>query len=92
MIFKYQLTDQQHARFVSDQNTTGEIDNLGRMLGVVVTDGPDRGVSWLFSGRCVGSARLIDLGEAHWLLIEVTRKPWWLPAFVLDWGFREALK
>jgi hypothetical protein len=42
MIFKYPLTDQQHARFVNDPDTTGEIDNLGRVLGVDVIDGPHK--------------------------------------------------
>jgi hypothetical protein len=92
MIFKYQLTKKQHSRFVNDPNTTGEIDNLGRVLGVDVKDGPDKGTSWVFSGRCAGTARLADVGSTNWLLIELTKKPWWLPAFVLDFGFREALK
>ena len=29
----------------------------------------------------------------HWeCWIQVRSKPWWLPWFVLDWGFREALR
>jgi hypothetical protein len=36
---------------------------------------------------------VFGLTPNHWeCWIQVRSKPWWLPWFVLDWGFREALK
>ena len=61
-----------------------------------------------FDGRCKGTMALVPCDELsarvvsdrakelyfdHWeCWIQVRSKPWWLPWFVLDWGFREALK
>lgn len=34
-----------------------------------------------------------DVPPHHWeCWIQVRSKPWWLPWWVLDWGFKEALK
>jgi hypothetical protein len=89
--FTYELSRQQYNRFVDDPNTTGEIDNLGRVLGVKVTDGPEKGTSWVFTGQCAGEARLYELAVRYYIVINVTKKPWYLPGFVLDWGFKKAL-
>ena len=107
MLFKYPLTDSQYARF-QHANNNEQIQALGRKAGVVVTDETiENGVETMhFTGRCKGTMALIlcDPGgqrafrfrvgtPLHWeCWIQVREKPWWLPWFVLDWGFREALK
>jgi hypothetical protein len=91
MKFTYELSRSQYKRFVDDPNTTGEIDNLGRILGVAVKDGPDKGVSWVFTGKCEGAANIYELSYHYYLVIIVNKKPWYLPRFVLDYGFRKAL-
>ena len=94
MKFEYGLTEQQYRRFVDDPNTTGEIDNLARVLGTNIAEAdpimPNIAMQWTFSGSCVGAAYLYKTPRA--IRIDVTRKPWYIPNFVLDWGFREALK
>jgi hypothetical protein len=63
--------------------------------------------TWYFDGRCKGTMALVPCCEKwtrvdppttthvlfdHWeCWIQVRSKPWWLPWFVLDWGFREAI-
>lgn len=93
MKFVYQLTASQYARFVDDPNTTGEIDNLARVLGTEVKQiNPPRddiAMAWTFDGSCKGTAQLF---KAMCIRIDVFSKPWWLPGFVLDYGFRKALK
>lgn len=91
--FTYQLTYDQYCRFVNDPNTTGEIDNLGRLLGVDIKDGPFRGTTWVFTGKCEGSAKLVDINSVlYGIVIDVNKKPWYLFDWVLDWGFKKALK
>jgi hypothetical protein len=95
-IFRYPLTDQQYARFVNDPNTTGEIDNLARVLGVNVIELPPNSTGiamrWVFTGKCEGDAYLVNIGPLHTCVVEVRKKPWWLFDFVLDYGFRKVLK
>jgi hypothetical protein len=91
MKFTYELSRQQYVRFTDDPNTTGEIDNLGRLLGVTVKDGPTKNASWVFTGKCEGSADLYQFKLQYYLVINVTKKPWYLPRFILDYGFRKAL-
>ncbi len=94
MKFKYPLTESQYRRFVDDPNTTGEIDNLARVLGTDVHQVPPLlaqvAMEWTFSGACKGRAELFS--EPQGIVIDVFSKPWWLPWFVLDWGFRRALR
>lgn len=90
--FEYALTEQQYQRFVQDPNTTAEIDNLGRLLGVDVRDGNVKGESWVFDGKCEGTARLIEKDGGHAISIQIKKKPWYLFDWFLDWGFRKALK
>lgn len=106
MLFKYPLTDDQYQRFQHDNNNA-QIQALGRQAGVEITDEfVEGGIEKMrFTGRCKGTMALVpmykpDIGELgqelvldHWeCWIQVRSKPWWLPWFVLDWGFREALK
>lgn len=94
MKFEYLLTEQQYRRFVDDPNTTGEIDNLARMLGTNVHQVPPLlsqvAMEWTFDGSCKGRAQLFS--EPRGICIDVVKKPWWLPRFILDAGFRKALK
>jgi hypothetical protein len=104
MLFKYPLTDAQYQRFQHATNDA-EIRTLCERAGCQVTgeqrvDGVE---TWYFDGRCKGTMALVPCnhvgGEApirgpmhHWeCWIQVRSKPWWLPWFFLDWGFREAL-
>lgn len=104
MLFKYPLTDSQYARFQHDTNDA-EIKQICTAAGVEVTDEKMvRGIeTWYFRGRCSGTMALVpvlskyvDIGGqriSHYeCWIQVRSKPWWLPWFVLDWGFRESLK
>lgn len=92
-MFRYPLTDQQYARFQHSTNDA-EIRAICQRAGVEVTDERivDGIETWYFRGRCAGTMALVRT-NGHWeCWIRVTKKPWWLPAFVLDWGFREALR
>jgi hypothetical protein len=106
VLLKYPLTDEQYARFQHTTNDA-EIRALCERAGCQVTgeqrvDGVE---TWYFDGRCKGTMALVPCtadgytkGNVkgwtphHWeCWIQVRSKPWWLPWFVLDWGFREAL-
>jgi hypothetical protein len=103
MLLKYPLTDAQYQRFQHKTNDA-EIRALCERAGCQVT-GEQRvnGVeTWYFDGRCKGTMALVSVPtrahggtlepDAHWeCWIQVRSKPWWLPWFVLDWGFRQAL-
>ena len=51
---------------------------------------------------CEQNRQRVDLHDVRWYFekrphhwecwIQISKKPWWLPWFVLDYGFREALK
>jgi hypothetical protein len=104
-LFKYPISDAQYARF-QHANNDRQIQALASKAGVVVTDEKVVGgvETMYFKGRCNGTMALVPCnhvgGEApvrgpmhHWeCWIQVRSKPWWLPWFVLDWGFREALR
>lgn len=94
MKFEYGLTEQQYRRFVDDPNTTGEIDNLARVLGTNVHQVPPLlskvAMEWTFDGACKGRAQLFAVPRG--IRIDITKKPWWIPRFILDLGFRKALK
>jgi hypothetical protein len=93
MLFKYPLTDSQYARF-QHANNNSQIQALGRKAGVVVTDEKIVGgiETMYFKGRCNGTMALVPVDGRYECWIQVRSKPWWLPWFVLDWGFKEALK
>lgn len=108
MILKYPLTDGQYARFQHDNNDSqiqalGKQAGV-EITDELVVNGVE---TWYFDGRCKGTMALVPCGlpgqslsahvstipPHHWeCWIQVRSKPWWLPWFVLDWGFREALK
>jgi hypothetical protein len=104
MLLKYPLSDEQYRRF-QDANNDDQIQELGRKAGVTITDEfVEGGIEKMrFRGRCNGTMALVFVEEAeflyepihcpHWeCWIRIQSKPWWLPWFILDWGFREALK
>lgn len=93
MLFKYPLTDSQYARF-QHANNNAQIQELGRKAGVIITDEYIAGgvEEMQFRGRCNGTMALVKVKD-HWeCWIQVRSKPFWLPWFILDWGFKEALK
>jgi hypothetical protein len=105
MLLKYPLSDSQYQRF-QHANNDRQIQALAAKAGVVVTDEKVVGgvETMYFKGRCNGTMALMavdkyglrekpdTLAFDHWeCWIQVRSKPWWLPWFVLDWGFREAL-
>jgi hypothetical protein len=93
MLFKYPLTPSQYQRFQHGTNDA-EIRALCERAGCSVT--AERLVggveTWFFRGRCSGTAALVPTGTGHECWIRVQKKPFWLPWFVLDWGFRRALE
>lgn len=94
MIFRYLLTDNQYLRF-QHQTNDAEIAVICEKAGVRVTgEQVVNGVeTWYFRGRCSGTMALVkNTGKTWECVIRVQSKPWWLPWFVLDWGFHEALK
>jgi hypothetical protein len=106
VLFKYPLTDAQYARF-QHSNNDDQIQALGAKAGVTITDEKVVGgvETMYFDGRCKGTMALVPCwfrgvrnddhinSTDHWeCWIQVRSKPWWLPWFVLDWGFKEALK
>jgi hypothetical protein len=105
MIFRYPISLSQYGRFQHSTNDA-ELHAICAKAGVKVTgeqliDGVE---TWYFSGRCKGTMALVRCDAAgfpsnqsgeftYWeCVIRVQSKPWWLPWFVLDWGFKEALK
>jgi hypothetical protein len=60
--------------------------------------------TWYFIGRCAGTMALVkcDILRSpvsivrpfhHWeCWIQIRKKPWWLPWFILDRGFKAALE
>lgn len=106
MLLKYPLTDAQYHRFQHKTNDA-EIRALCEKAGCRVTDEKIvNGVeTWYFDGRCKGTMALVPCDEFsvavasatsrafdYWeVWIQIRSKPWWLPWFVLDWGFRQAL-
>jgi hypothetical protein len=105
MLLKYPLTDSQYARF-QHANNDDQIQALGAKAGVTITDETVVGgvETMYFKGRCNGTMALVPMYRPepralnepvldHWeCWIQIRSKPWWLPWFVLDWGFKEALK
>lgn len=94
MIYKYPLTDVQYQRF-QHQTNDAEIKALCEAVGVKVTGEQviNNVETWYFRGRCNGTMALVkEPGQPWQCVIQITKKPWWLPWFVLDYGFREALK
>jgi hypothetical protein len=93
MLLRYRLSESQYQRFQHPDNNE-QIQGLAQKVGVIVTDEfVENGVEMMrFRGRCAGTMALVrDKGE--WTcVVRVQSKPWWLPRFVLDYGFREALK
>lgn len=107
MLLKYPLTDSQYARFQHDNNNAqiqalGKKAGV-EITDEFVEDGIEK---MRFRGRCKGTMALVhvpfrflpggDVGwlqePAHWeCWIQVRSKPWWLPWFALDYGFRQAL-
>jgi hypothetical protein len=105
MLLKYPLTDSQYQRFQHSTNDA-EIRALCERAGCSVTgELLENGVeTWRFRGRCSGTMALVPCDAArfqtskagpftHWeCWIRIEKKPFWLPWFVLDWGFRRALE
>lgn len=93
MIFRYPLTDSQYARFQHSTNDA-EIRAICDRAGVKVTDEQivNNIETWYFKGRCSGTMVLVKSTNGWYCMVNVHSKPWWLPWFVLDWGFKEALK
>ena len=93
MIFRYPISLSQYGRFQHSTNDA-ELHAICAKAGVKVTgeqliDGVE---TWYFSGRCKGTMALVRDSDNWWCVIRVQSKPWWLPWFVLDYGFREALR
>jgi hypothetical protein len=105
MLFKYPLTDDQYNRFQHPTNDA-EIELICNKVGIQVTDqqivaGRE---TWYFKGRCSGTMALVHLPAVLWAedpalrlprwecWIQIRKKPWWLPWFILDRGFKEALE
>lgn len=107
MLFKYILTDSQYQRFQHDNNNS-QIQAIGAKVGVTITDEKIvNGIETMyFGGRCKGTMALVPVDNImgiavtrdhprfdHWeCWIQVRSKPWWLPWFVLDSGFKAALE
>jgi hypothetical protein len=107
MLFKHPLSESQYARFqhaTNDAEIRALCERAGcQVTGEQRVDGVE---TWYFDGRCKGTMALMKcdpngeyyghasqvLKPHHWeCWIQVRSKPWWLPWFVLDWGFRQAL-
>jgi hypothetical protein len=107
MLLKYPLSDQQYARFQHANNNAQIQDLASKAGVVVTDEKVVGGIETMyFKGRCSGTMALMKcdpngeyyghasqvLKPYHWeCWIQVRSKPWWLPWFVLDWGFRQAL-
>jgi hypothetical protein len=93
VFFKYRLTPSQYARF-QHQTNDAEITALCDSVGVKVTgeQNVDGVETWYFRGRCTGTMALVNEYGLWYCVIQVTKKPWWLPWSLLDRGFKEALK
>lgn len=92
MLFKYPLTQSQYNRFQHSTNDQ-EIRSLCSKAGCQVTseqivDGVE---TWYFAGRCSGTCALVNHQDRWYCVIDVRKKPWWLPWAILDWGFQKAL-
>lgn len=76
---------------VTDEKIVGGIETWyfrGRCSGTMALIPCDQ-----HGDNMVNFVRHADRKPHHWeCWIQVRSKPWWLPWFVLDWGFREALK
>jgi hypothetical protein len=93
VIFRYPISLSQYGRFQHSTNDA-ELHAICAKAGVKVTgeqliDGIE---TWYFRGRCAGTMALIYEDDSWYCFIYIQSKPWWLPWFVLDWGFKEALK
>jgi hypothetical protein len=94
VIFRYPISLSQYGRFQHSTNDA-ELHAVCAKAGVRVTgeqliDGVE---TWYFAGRCKGTMALVQPTPHTWeCVIRVQSKPWWLPWFALDYGFREALK
>ncbi len=105
MLFKFPLTDNQYARFQHSTNDI-EIRTICEKVGVQVTDEQIIGgrETWYFEGKCNGTMALVKLPAVRWAIdptlrverwecwIQIRKKPWWLPYFVLKRGFKKALE
>lgn len=93
MLFRYPLSLSQYDRFQHSTNDA-ELRAVCEKAGVKVTgEQLINGIeTWYFRGRCAGTMALVREDGSWYCVIQVQSKPWWLPWFVLDWGFREALR
>ena len=76
---------------ITDEKIVGGIETMyfrGRCSGTMALVPCD------YAGNNIARhIRLNVESRHHWeCCIQVRSKPWWLPWFVLDWGFKEALK
>jgi len=93
VIFRYPISLSQYGRFQHSTNDA-ELHEICTKAGVRVTGEQLIGgvETWYFRGRCAGTMALVKDNDQWQCVIRVQSKPWWLPWFVLDYGFREALK
>jgi hypothetical protein len=89
-VLKYKLTQSQYDRFVLDPETTHEIYTLGKPIGVFVSGDTEN--DWTFTGTIQGTAGLRKVDSDWYCFVNITKKPWYLPIFLLDLAFKAALK
>lgn len=87
--FVYELNQDQYIRF-QDKNTLNELGDLGKTIDVQVKE---VGVlAWRFSGTAAGYAWVEQVPEIGYVcVVNVLKKPWWFPWFLVDKGFKKQL-
>lgn len=87
--FVYELTQEQYLRF-QDPDTLNELQDLGKSFDVLVIELGN--LIWSFEGKATGYAWVDFLPVIGYVcVVNVEKKPWWFPWFLVDKGFRKQL-
>ena len=88
-VFLYELTQEQYLRFQAS-DTLNELQDLGKSFDVLVIGLGD--LVWSFEGAAAGYAWVAVLPVIGYVcIVNVEKKPWWVPWFLVDRGFRKQL-